>query len=230
MGCQLLNFPGFRLLLLPHLLHSPNPESISQHLSTLNSVADSILWTFPAGLFTRVGVLIANPAYSLDDSHHRTFTTGAYHGTVIWTWNSLALLARGIEIHLTAMRNAEEEEEEVEEEEVEEEEEEEEKEGSGRPLPAKSLNINRYENIRAKLERAYGKLWDCIQANEEHLSTEVWSWRWDGDAKGGGKGDFAYVPLSQVPTSDGAGQTESNAIQLWSLTFLSLERKRELET
>lgn len=126
------------------------------------------------------------------------------------------MMARGIEIHLSAMRDAEEQEEEDEDG------------ASASPMPAKSHNISRYKNIRGKLKRAYGRLWDCIEVNEEHLSAEVWSWRWDQDMKGG-KGDFAYVPLSQVPTPDGAGQTESNARQLWSLTFLSLERKSELE-
>ena len=85
-----------------------------------------------------------------------------------------------------------------------------------------------YTNVRAKMKRAYGKLWDMIEANAGHLSAEVWSWRWDEDAEGG-KGGFAYVPLSHLPTPDGAGQTESNSRQLWSLAFLALERRRELE-
>ena len=82
------------------------------------------------------------------------------------------------------------------------------------------------------MKRAYSKLWDTIEANKAHLSSEVWSWRWDDNAHGqdgSSKGNFVYVPLSHVPTPDGAGQTESNAVQLWSLTYLALERRRDLE-
>ena len=89
-----------------------------------------------------------------------------------------------------------------------------------------------YTKVRAQMKRAYAKLWDTIEANREYLSSEVWSWRWDNDARaddGVAKGNFVHTPLSHLPTPDGAGQTESNAVQLWSLTFLAIERCRELE-
>ena len=89
-----------------------------------------------------------------------------------------------------------------------------------------------YVRVRANMKRAYAKLWDTIEANKDHLSSEVWSWRWDESARaddGVSKGNFAYAPLSHLPTPDGAGQTESNAVQLWSLTFLAITRRRELE-
>ena len=89
-----------------------------------------------------------------------------------------------------------------------------------------------YAKVRTNLKRAYTKLWDTIEANQAHLSNEVWSWRWDDDAsgnEGSEKGGFVYMPLSQLPTPDGATQTESNARQLWSLAFLALERLKELE-
>ena len=92
---------AFRPLLLPHLIHSSNPSTALQHLHALSSLADSILHPFLAGLYAPIGVLIANPAYSLDPSHAQTFTPGAYHGTVVWSWNSLVLLAKGLEAQLT---------------------------------------------------------------------------------------------------------------------------------
>lgn len=100
------------------------------------------------------------------------------------------------------------------------------------PVSIKSADPHLYAKVLAKTKRAYGKLWDTIEANASHLSAEVWSWRWDESVKGNaedGKSGFVYVPLSHLPTPDGAGQTESNARQLWSLTFLALERRKELE-
>ncbi|KAL9609161.1 MAG: hypothetical protein Q9167_006056 [Letrouitia subvulpina] len=203
----------FRLLLLPHLAHSSDPGCIYQHLLALDVLTSSILRTFPAGLCTSVGVLIANPACSSDPSHARAFTTGAYHGTVVWAWNSFVRLAKGLEVQLCAMATAE-------------------KSGTD-PVTTKSANPNFYNNVRAKMKHAYRKLWDLIEANARYLSEEVWSWRWDEKARQDSedeKGGFVYVPLSHLPTPDGAGQTESNARQLWSLAFLALERRRDLET
>ncbi|KAL8691990.1 MAG: hypothetical protein Q9218_002882 [Villophora microphyllina] len=203
---------GFRLLLLPHLINSSNPKSIAGHLTTLNSVADSILRTFPAGLYTPVGILIANPAYSTDLSHFKEFTTGAYHGTVVWSWNSLVMLTKGLEVQLSAAALA--------------------KRDSNDAITMKLAEPDYYIGVINKLKCAYSRMWETIEANRKHLSEEVWSWQWDENAEGqkeGERGNFVYVPLSHLPTPDGAGQTESNAVQLWSLTFLALERKRELE-
>ncbi|KAL9047255.1 MAG: hypothetical protein Q9214_000125, partial [Letrouitia sp. 1 TL-2023] len=189
-----------------------SPIEIMHTDASLDILTSSILRTFPAGLYTSVGVLIANPAYSCDPSHAQTFTTGAYHGTVVWAWNSLAMLAKGLEVQLCAMIAAE-------------------KTGID-PVTTKSTDPNFYNNVRAKMKLAYKKLWDVIEANARHLSEEVWSWRWDGDARldrDNDKGGFVYAPLSHLPTPDGARQTESNARQLWSLAFLAVERRRELE-
>ena len=203
---------GFRLLLLPHLIHSPNPASISKHLLTLDIITSSILRTFPAGLYTPVGVLIANPAYSADPSHARKFTTGAYHGTVVWSWNSLVMLTKGLEVQLAAAAKAEQ--------------------VGTDAVTMKSADPAYYASVRAKMKLAYGKLWDTVDANRAHLKEEVWSWAWHKNVRGdpgNEEGGFTYVPLSHLPTPDGAGQTESNAVQLWSLAFLALERRKELE-
>lgn len=53
---------------------------------------------FPAGLMTDVGLLVANPA--LADAEVRSrFGPGAYHGTVVWSWQQ-AMLAAGLERQL----------------------------------------------------------------------------------------------------------------------------------
>ena len=35
---------------------------------------------------TDVGMLVANPAYGGDTVYAANWTTGAYHGTVVWGW------------------------------------------------------------------------------------------------------------------------------------------------
>ena len=111
------------------------------------------------------------------------------------------MLAKGLEIQISSVAKAE-------------------KSGDD-SVTKKAIDPEYYGAVIAKVKGAYRKVWDILEANEEHLSSEIRSWRWDGD--------FSYVPLSHLATPDGAGQTESNALQLWSLAILALERKRELE-
>ncbi|MBI0329737.1 hypothetical protein [Burkholderia plantarii] len=47
---------------------------------------------FPNGLITDVGMLIANPAYA-DPSLWPRFTSSAYHGTVVWSWQQAMWVA-----------------------------------------------------------------------------------------------------------------------------------------
>lgn len=122
------------------------------------------------------------------------------------------MLAKGFEVQLSAMDAAGQDGIEV--------------------VPAKAAGGDLYNEVRTKMKRAYGKVWDTIEASKEHSLAEVWSWRWDENAKGdgeSGKDNFAYVPLSHLSTPDGERQTESNVRQLWSLAILALQRRRELE-
>lgn len=50
---------------------------------------------FPVGLMTGVGPVVANPAYSTDPRHPQQLDRGAYHGTVVWGWQS-ALMTAGL--------------------------------------------------------------------------------------------------------------------------------------
>lgn len=73
------------------LFEQPTARDLERMLSTASR-------PFPAGLFTPVGLLVANPACA-DPQTQGLFTSHAYHGTVIWSWQE-ALLAAGIERQL----------------------------------------------------------------------------------------------------------------------------------
>jgi len=119
------------------------------------------------------------------------------------------MLARGLEAQLSAAMAAEEK--------------------GIDPLATGSADPESYRRVRKKMKQAYTKLWDTIEGNRKHLSSEVWSWRWGKGGEGGEEG-FVYTPLGCLPTLDGrSGQTESNAVQLWSLAFMAMQRRRELE-
>jgi hypothetical protein len=74
------------------LYTSPDPHY-------LDGVAERLIRPFPAGLFTPVGYVVANPAFCRDEAIARLFTNGNYHGTVIWSFQH-AMLAMGLERQL----------------------------------------------------------------------------------------------------------------------------------
>lgn len=73
---------GFALL-----FGEPAPEALS-------NLVEAAMRPFPAGLMTPVGMLVANPAYA-PAAVQRDFGPGAYHGTVVWSWQQ-ALMAAGL--------------------------------------------------------------------------------------------------------------------------------------
>jgi len=76
-----------------------NTTNQTQLTSFVNQTANNIRRTFPAGLMTSVGVVVAKPAYGPDPVYAANWTNGAYHGTVIWSWQ-LAMMARGLELQI----------------------------------------------------------------------------------------------------------------------------------
>lgn len=62
--------------------------------ATLDTMVETMLRPFPAGLLTDAGLLVANPAYA-DAAIAAKFGRNAYHGTVVWSWQQ-ALLAAGL--------------------------------------------------------------------------------------------------------------------------------------
>jgi hypothetical protein len=167
-----------------------NTTNQSQLTALLNATADNIRRTFPAGLMTNVGMLVANPAYGDDPVYATNFTTSAYHGTVVWSWQ-LAMMARGLELQLARC--------------------------SLSSVPEFCADQSVYENLKD----AYNILWDSIEANEQHLSTEVWSWTY-------ADGTFTYTDLGALPPPPGNNPTESDIVQLWSLTFLAVKRDEDM--
>ena len=75
--------------------------------------------------------------------------------------------------------------------------------------------------VHANVLAAYNHLWDLIEANESHLSSEVWSWVYRN-------GGFEFEPLGALPLPAGLSPTESDVRQLWSLTFLAVWRDGSL--
>lgn len=67
------------------------------------------------------------------------------------------------------------------------------------------------QDLRSKVQEAYKALWDTINKNRAQLSGEVWSWEYNNG--------YQPVPLSTFST------TESDIIQLWSLTFLAVHQE-----
>ncbi|KAF3349834.1 hypothetical protein VD0002_g3255 [Verticillium dahliae] len=83
------------------LLNTTNQTQLSSYLS---QTADHILQPFPAGLTTNIGLLVANPAYGGKPVYSANFTTSAYHGTVVWSWQ-LSMMAAGLERQLDRCRS-----------------------------------------------------------------------------------------------------------------------------
>ncbi|OTA98031.1 hypothetical protein M426DRAFT_17837 [Hypoxylon sp. CI-4A] len=77
--------------------------------------------------------------------------------------------------------------------------------------------------LHGRLVKAYNHLWDLIDANREHLSSEVWSWVYRD-------GDFQYIPLGALPPPNGQSPVESDIRQLWSLAFLAIKRNDAYES
>jgi len=177
-----------------------NTTNQTQLTSFINQTANNIRRTFPAGLLTEVGLLVANPAYGLgpdvggEDVYVANWTTSAYHGTVVWSW-PMAMMARGLELQLARCNDT-----------------------NTTNIPEFCSNAAVYDNVKA----AYNKLWDTIEANSAHLSTEVWSWVYEN-------GKFVFAELGTLPPAPGTSATESDIRQLWSLTFLAVVRDERLK-
>ncbi|KAI1210190.1 carbohydrate-binding module family 52 protein [Annulohypoxylon truncatum] len=71
--------------------------------------------------------------------------------------------------------------------------------------------------LHGRVVEAYNHLWDLIDANGEHLRSEVWSWVYRD-------GGFQYTPLGALPPAAGQSPVESDIRQLWSLAFLAVKR------
>lgn len=176
-----------------------NTTNQPQLTSFLNATANNIQRIFPAGLMTDVGLLVSNPAYGNEPVYLTNWTTSNYHGTVVWSWQ-LAMMAKGIELQLARCHS------------------------KSAPIPDFCAD----EKVHLNVKKAYNQLWDSIDANARYLTGEVWSWRYDEDGNEG-QGRFEFVELGALPPPMGEGKTESDVVQLWSLTFLAVRRDEGLK-
>ncbi|HEY5971492.1 MAG TPA: hypothetical protein VIT22_05880 [Pseudoxanthomonas sp.] len=64
----------------------------------VGGIVDTMMRPFPAGLMTDAGLLVANPVFAGPDAWER-LGKGAYHGTVVWSWQQ-AMLAAGLDRQL----------------------------------------------------------------------------------------------------------------------------------
>lgn len=74
------------------LFGKPSPADLDAYVSAL-------MRPFPAGLMTDIGLLTANPVF-VDKEAQARFTSSAYHGAGVWSWQQ-ALFAAGLERQLT---------------------------------------------------------------------------------------------------------------------------------
>jgi hypothetical protein len=131
----------FRLFLI-------NDTNSIQATKFIDQAALNVRRRFPAGLMTDVSMVVANPAYGLEEVYAANWTTNAYHGPVVWSWQ-LAMMAKGFELQLERCS-----------------------EKSHTPCPHFCRDRRVYDNV----VNAYNVLWDSIEKNEQYLSSEVWSW------------------------------------------------------
>ncbi|KAJ5122566.1 hypothetical protein N7448_003700 [Penicillium atrosanguineum] len=176
-----------------------NTTNDAQLTSFLNNSATNIRRTFPAGLMTSAGMVVANPAFGEDPVYAQNWTTGAYHGTVIWSW-PLAMMAKGLEMQLgrcevTTNFSI----------------------SSVNKAPMRVPDFCTDDSVYGNVKEAYNVLWESIEGVHDQLSQEVWSWVYRD-------GGFQVTPLGVIPPPGGGSQTESDIRQLWSLSFLAVTR------
>jgi hypothetical protein len=157
-------------------------------------VANTLSKDFPAGLMSKVGVMVANPAFAAADftvtdpknlkdpnddvpnvKIRDIFTNSQYHGAVVWSWQQ-ALLASGIrrQIERTDIAAA----------------------------------------TKTALQQAECKLWNTIDAAQLVRAGELWSWAATAS------GELEYRAFGYNLTD----VDESNAAQLWSTVYLVVKR------
>lgn len=159
-----------------------NTTNDAQLTPFLNNSATNIRRTFPAGLMTSAGMVVANPAFGEDPVYAQNWTTGAYHGTVIWSW-PLAMMAKGLEMQLgrcevSANFSI----------------------SSVKKAPARVPDFCTDDSVYGNVKEAYNVLWDSIEGVQDQLSQEVWSWVYRD-------GGFQVTPLGVIPPPGGGSQT-----------------------
>ncbi|KAJ5677711.1 uncharacterized protein N7477_003344 [Penicillium maclennaniae] len=159
-----------------------NTTNDAQLTSFLNNSATNIRRTFPAGLMTSAGMVVANPAFGGNPVYAQNWTTGAYHGTVIWSW-PLAMMAKGLEMQLGRCEVSAN--------------------FSISSVKKAAMRVPDFctdDSVYGNVKEAYNVLWDSIEGVQDQLSQEVWSWVYRD-------GGFQVTPLGVIPPPGGGSQT-----------------------
>ncbi|KAI3612064.1 lipoprotein [Moniliophthora roreri] len=152
------------------------------------------LASYPRGLLTDVGMVVANPAYDSDTTNIEVLDRTAYHGTVIWSFQQ-GLMAGGLARQLSFC-SGERRDAAVD------------TNATPTTIPAWCSDAEFLQN----LQEAERRLWDSIKGAPQNLYSEVWSYDYDNETN-----QFSVADLASL-----SGGTESDAIQLWSYGFLGL--------
>jgi hypothetical protein len=113
-----------------------NQERLTNYL---NATALSILRPFLVGLMTLVSLVVANPAFSEGEIVRQNFSSSAYYGAVVWSWQLVAI-ARGLEKQLDRCSSS-----------------------NSQPTPEFRSFPVVYDNVK----NAYNALWDVIDENKD---------------------------------------------------------------
>ncbi|KZP01238.1 hypothetical protein CALVIDRAFT_474889 [Calocera viscosa TUFC12733] len=151
------------------------------------------LQPYPRGLLTNIGMVVANPAFDSNDTNVYVLNTGSYQGTVVWSWQQ-ALMAAGIARQLKFCNSS------VPSVDI-------------NPSPASPPAWCQSFGLVQDLQNAQVNLWQAINGARSEIFTEVWTYTFDNTSNRFSVADLALLS----PTG-----TESDAIQLWSFTFLAL--------
>ncbi|KAA8911974.1 hypothetical protein TRICI_003660 [Trichomonascus ciferrii] len=174
----------------------------------MKCVADALL-PFPLGLTTPVGMVVANPALSSDQSLYSMFSNSQYHGSTIWGWQ-IAAMANGLAKQLASCDISSVP-------------------STHAKLPDKPSwcdNSKLVSSLIAGLDR----LWQGVEGAKDEIYTEVWSYAYTGSNSANsasGKTDIQSnnFAVSIVGELLSRGQ-EGNPIQLWSYGILAAKNPR----
>lgn len=97
---------------------------------------------------TPVGLVVVNSAFSENEILRQNFSNSAYHGAVVWSRQSAAMV-RGLEKQQDHCSSS-----------------------NHQPIPDFCSFPVAYNNAK----NAYNALRDVIEGNKDYLSDEVWSW------------------------------------------------------
>ncbi|KAF8624481.1 hypothetical protein AX17_007110 [Amanita inopinata Kibby_2008] len=157
-------------------------------------LAVNALTSYPRGLLTNVGMVVANPAYDGNRTNIDILNRGAYHGTVIWSFQQ-AVMASGLARQLSfcspnSTVNVD-----------------------FYTPPASTPAWCKDARFVQSIKDAQARMWDVIRGGRSEIYSELWSYSFDNKTN-----QFSVEDLAALsPTG-----TESDAIQLWSYGFLGL--------